>query len=200
MKTRLTFIRHGETDWNIRGIVQGASNVPLNLNGMQQAYQKAPFFKQHSYTAAYSSPLVRARQTLDIILSENKLSLPIQIDDRIVERRFGNIEGKHVNFIKSLVSHGNLPYNYEHNELLEQRLKHFMNDMTFKHPGESLIIVAHSHVLKAAQRSLSSQHEKQPYNTPLHNLGVYVFEYSHSNHTWTTLLQDSNELCSRTNN
>lgn len=66
--TRVVLVRHGETDWNARGVYQGWRDVPLNGRGRSQARALATALAGVAIDAAYSSPLSRARETAEIAL------------------------------------------------------------------------------------------------------------------------------------
>ena len=96
------FLRHGETEWNALGRLQGAKDIPLNARGRGQAAQAAAIladlFKRESKDKAalpyVSSPLGRARQTME--LARAKLELPpsdYSLDDRLREIGYGTWEG-----------------------------------------------------------------------------------------------------------
>ncbi len=65
----ILLVRHGETDWNRSGRIMGARPVPLNQNGITQVARLALQLTALSAPALYSSPLIRARQTADILAS-----------------------------------------------------------------------------------------------------------------------------------
>jgi broad specificity phosphatase PhoE len=95
---RLFLVRHGETDWNREGRLQGGQDIPLNALGREQAAEAArrlraltPSFAQSDYVA---SPMQRARETMTILRRE--LGLPpedFHIDERLRELTFGDWEG-----------------------------------------------------------------------------------------------------------
>lgn len=64
---RLIFIRHGETDWNATLRYQGHANVPLNEKGRDQARRVGARLARYTTTALYSSDIVRAAQTAELI-------------------------------------------------------------------------------------------------------------------------------------
>ena len=88
------FIRHGETDFNKRCLIQGMSDIPLNDKGVQQAGVAANWFKAQNITfdKVFSSPLVRARKTAAIV--SGRTFEAVQPDARIREMDFGVDEGK----------------------------------------------------------------------------------------------------------
>lgn len=87
------FVRHGQTDWNKDGFLQGQSDIPLNQTGIMQAQKVKEMMKDISIDQVYCSPLQRTRETATII-NEN-WNLPIMEDPLLLERNFGEIEGKH---------------------------------------------------------------------------------------------------------
>ena len=60
---RVFIVRHGETDWNLEHKFQGEVDIPLNLNGIEQAQRIANRLRLEYFDAIFTSPLVRALQT-----------------------------------------------------------------------------------------------------------------------------------------
>ncbi len=87
----LYIIRHGKTDWNERHKLQGITDIPLNENGRKMAADAAKEYKDINFDVCYCSPLVRARETAEILLKDR--DVPIIIDDRLREMGFGIYEG-----------------------------------------------------------------------------------------------------------
>lgn len=85
------FIRHGETDWNKDGKLQGRVDIPLNTEGRQVAELTGEALKEVPFDVAFTSPLMRAYETAEIILRGRKI--PIIKEDRIIEVGFGAYEG-----------------------------------------------------------------------------------------------------------
>ena len=96
------FIRHGETDFNKRCLIQGMSDIPLNDKGIQQAGIAAEWFEKQNITfdRVFASPLVRARKTAAIV--SGRTFEAVQPDARIREMNFGVDEGKPYSLIKDL--------------------------------------------------------------------------------------------------
>ena len=63
-------VRHGQTDWNARKIVQGVTDIPLNETGLAQAARARDLMKDVPIDIIYSSPLVRAYRTAEIIKAD----------------------------------------------------------------------------------------------------------------------------------
>ena len=88
----ITLVRHGQTDANLNGILQGSGlDMDLNEHGRQQAKLTAEHLKERNFTMAFSSPLLRARNTAETILRYHRCSLTIE--PLIAERSYGALEG-----------------------------------------------------------------------------------------------------------
>ena len=90
--TRFFLARHGETDWNARGKLQGHTDIPLNESGQAQARALAARLLRENVKAVVTSDLSRARETGAIIASELSLPAP-HVDLELRERCFGVFEG-----------------------------------------------------------------------------------------------------------
>lgn len=95
---RITFIRHGATDWNLEKRYLGHTDLPLNETGRLQAREVAEQLEEITFDAVYSSDLKRAFQTAQIvtgIIGRRGSVSPEQItpDQRLREMHFGLIEG-----------------------------------------------------------------------------------------------------------
>ncbi len=84
--------RHGETDWNATGVLQGWLDIPINDLGREQARQLADKVAAYGLTRVYSSPLRRAAETADILVRQLRLASPILLEG-LKERNFGAIQG-----------------------------------------------------------------------------------------------------------
>lgn len=91
-KNPFYFVRHGETDWNKRGIYQGSSDIPLNDAGIEQAHMIARLLKNEPIAHIVTSPLIRAKQTAEIIAEH--LGKPITTIDELKELSLGEKEGQ----------------------------------------------------------------------------------------------------------
>ena len=88
----LYVIRHGETKWNVERRLQGRSDVELNEYGIYLAEVTAEALKDVNFDVIYSSPLIRAYKTAEIIRGDRNIN--IITDDRLKEMCFGDYEGK----------------------------------------------------------------------------------------------------------
>lgn len=155
-------VRHGETDWNIKGFVQGQSDIPLNQKGEQQAKELADQLKNIHFDAIYSSDLMRAKRTAEIIAQEKKLAI---LTTKILrERDFGDFEGKKADFLiawrkslkkgienltqeeKELLRNKNP--NIESDESLMQRFIPFIREIAVGYPGKNILIITHGSMMR----------------------------------------------------
>src|SRR5215217_4614172 len=90
-RTQLIIVRHGQTEWNIRGIRQGFLDSPLTTKGLAQAKALGQRLGREKFTALYSSDLGRALQTAQEIA--NVTGHEIVTDARLRERHLGIFQG-----------------------------------------------------------------------------------------------------------
>ncbi|HAM78092.1 MAG TPA: histidine phosphatase family protein [Treponema sp.] len=93
MSCHIYIARHGESQWNAEGKVQGVTDIPLNQKGIEQAHVLAKKIKEEKIPIdmILHSPLCRAAETARIIAEEN--GLPLALESRLIEQNFGEFEG-----------------------------------------------------------------------------------------------------------
>ncbi len=131
--TDLILIRHGETDWNIEGRYQGQSDVSLNSEGLKQAEELAQQFQHEALDAIYSSDLIRAHQTAEILSRIN--GAPLFLDPRLREIDQGEWEGMLFQDIRS-----------RYTEAFEERLR---DPLQVAPPGGETVGQVRDRVLEA---------------------------------------------------
>ena len=89
---QILFLRHGQTDWNREGRLQGRSDPPLNATGLAEAAEAARRLAQQEVGRIVSSPLSRAGQTAEIVA--RGLGRAVTTDAMLIERSFGALEGR----------------------------------------------------------------------------------------------------------
>lgn len=88
---KITLVRHGKTDKNFEGIMQGTSNELLNDSGRRMCQRLRSELKDEHFDVCYMSPLVRCVETAMILVGDR---VPIIPDKRLIERNIGEFEGK----------------------------------------------------------------------------------------------------------
>jgi 2,3-bisphosphoglycerate-dependent phosphoglycerate mutase len=161
---RLCVVRHGETDWNLAGILQGWFDVPLNDQGRQQARDLATAFAEQGFDRVYSSPLSRALETAEIIATGLGLPPP-SIHEGLKERHFGALQGVPKAELAELnplllqqILRRNPAAHFEAGETMDQvatRVLDAILDLAMDHPGEQLLVITHGWVMDVITRHIS---------------------------------------------
>lgn len=89
---KLYLIRHGQTDWNVEGRIQGRQDIPLNDTGRAQALLLARGMEKRPVTAVYTSPQLRALDTARAVAAVHEA--PIHSLPQLAEISYGDWEGR----------------------------------------------------------------------------------------------------------
>jgi probable phosphoglycerate mutase len=162
--TFLCIARHGETDWNAAGILQGWIDVPLNATGRQQSVEMAQVLAACGFARIWSSPLVRALDTARAIAAQLGLSAPA-CHDGLKERNFGVFQGIPKVELAELnpvlcqqILKRNPAATFEEGETMDEfadRVLGALADIATAHAGERALIVTHGWVMDAITRHVS---------------------------------------------
>jgi 2,3-bisphosphoglycerate-dependent phosphoglycerate mutase len=183
--TRILLVRHGETDWNATGRIQGHNDTPLNAAGCLQAQRAAQRLAREPIRALYSSDLSRAFETATIIGAS--LGLTVVASPRLRERRYGAWEGLTAAEIqarypelfaiwRSRSTDFAPPQGETRNELLTRALAE-LQLIARRHPNDAVVVVTHgglcyvliSHILGSVN---GNQREFSFGNASIHTLHV----------------------------
>jgi alpha-ribazole phosphatase len=148
--TQVVLIRHGETEWNRDGRIQGHHDVPLSERGVQQAERLAEWLAGEPLDAVYTSDLQRSRVTAQIIARER---VPLLLEPRLREARFGVFEGLSTAEIRAAYPEAfrlwradairHRPPGGETLEDLQERCMAALKERLPLHPGQTVAVVAH---------------------------------------------------------
>ena len=178
--TRVIAIRHGETDWNLEGRVQGHLDVPLNPLGLQQAERLAQALGRDGIDVVYSSDLMRARQTAEAVVRQG--GQPFQLEPGLRERDFGSFQGLTFSQIEAQFPEqarlwrerdpdyrpgGGESLNLFYARCLEASLR-----LARAHPGQTIALVAHGGVMDCLYRAATHQGLQAPRSWPLENASI----------------------------
>ena len=100
----LALVRHGESIWNAEDRFTGWIDVPLSPKGEEEARQAGRLLKRYEFRIAYTSALSRAQQTLDLMLEEMGVDIPIIRDQALNERFYGDLQGLNKQKMRELYS------------------------------------------------------------------------------------------------
>ena len=184
---KIYFIRHGETIWNKEKKIQGQSDIPLNEYGKELAYITAEAIKEIPFDIVYSSPLIRAKETAEILV-ENR-NLDIHVDSRLTEMSFGEGEGES---LPEIHSHPEMKlYNFIHNpgeyipptggetfEELYERCKSFIEDviLSAETQYDSILIVGHGALIRGMIHYINNRPSKDFWIVTHKNCSVTIAE------------------------
>lgn len=135
-------IRHGKTIWNKEKKIAGRKDIPLCEEGIKQAYLLKDKLKDIDFDIVYSSPLKRAIQTAKIITDKELI-----LDDRIIERNNGLLEGKLKYEIEQIDFNNPNEKRYDIENIVDfrKRINNFFDEIT-KYKDKNILVVTHAGV------------------------------------------------------
>jgi len=148
----LAIVRHGLTNYNQNGLVQGRVNVPLNKTGRMQSEMLGEKLRNEneSFDIIASSSLSRALETSMIIKKKLKNNGFIHVLHDFVERDFYHLDGTPVETAMPLVRIKNYKHeHYEYDDKMVERISKATFKLYERFKDEKVLLVAHSHVIKA---------------------------------------------------
>lgn len=159
--TRLCLVRHGETDWNAERRLQGHIDIPLNATGVAQAAAAANALPGATFSACYSSDLLRALHTAQAAC--RALGLEARTLPALRERHYGHFQG--LTYHEAASRHADdyarfeardpdfaFPGGGESLRGFAERIQACLTDIVARHPGETVLVVTHGGVLDVAHR------------------------------------------------
>lgn len=159
--TSFYIVRHGQSIWNKKSLLQGQANPPLSVVGKRQATTLARIIKQLPINLIYTSDLLRAQETASIIAKES--NLPIYTSTALREQSLGSFEGKPYSYWNEQYSRISNKYTalsdgekllFKLSEDMESdkdavdRLISFLREITNTHKNKNVLIVTHGSILR----------------------------------------------------
>ena len=198
---KLYFVRHGRTEWNEEGRIQGANgDSPLLESSIQQLEALGQHLSQTYFDASYSSDLPRAVHTAQIILKQNQHPITLQETPALREWHLGRLEGRKIMELKALYPEEMEAFRHDlsqfHHNLFDaeslsdttKRTCDFVKSLKGKEL-DTVLIVGHGANLTASIRTLlGNKPEELCKNGGLDNASVTIlttddFEHYHLE-TW----------------
>lgn len=206
---KLYFVRHGRTEWNEEGRIQGANgDSPLLESSIQQLEALGQHLSQTYFDAAYSSDLPRAVHTAQILLKQNQHPITLQETPALREWRLGRLEGRKIMELKALYPEEMRAFRHNlsqfHHNLFDaeslsdttKRTCDFVKSLKGKEL-DTVLIVGHGANLTASIRTLlGNKPEELRKNGGLDNASVTILTTDDFEHylleTWndTSYLED----------
>lgn len=187
MPKKITIVRHGQTNYNLRDILQGQLHISLDKTGIDQAYKAAELLKDEVFDVIFSSDLKRTMQTAEIIAK--KVNHKILPTPDIRERGLGNLEGKHkdIAFKAIGVKKDAFPlhhfwnfqerkehriFNMESKEALFKRVNKFLQMIRADFKDKNILLISHGGTIRAILQELGFTDEEYLKNLPIHNASI----------------------------
>ena len=176
--TTLILIRHGETEWNREGRIQGHLDSALTPEGIEQARACGVRLRPESFDQVVASDLMRVRHTT-ALLTEGR-EFPIRFDTALRERSYGIGEGLtyaeldslHATYISSVrVTDPDFAVeNSESRREFHTRVTTAMRQIAAQHAGHRVLVVTHGGVLGAIYRWLNKMPISSPFKVAIPNV------------------------------
>lgn len=187
--TTLYLIRHGETDWNLNGLIQGHRDIALNETGLRQAQLLAGELKEITFDAVYASPLLRAYDTAkhlsdDVVTDPRLRELAWGIYEGVSWSEFYSAEDAKLKKLEEL-SHQEKRH-FKIHETIESyyevytRAKASLDDIVLNHPGQQIAVVTHGGLMKGILSELERVDRKQ---IAVGNTGYVVIKVEETQYT-----------------
>ena len=181
------FMRHGEADNNVNRILVGR-HIESHLTeiGRQQVRDTANYLKEIVVDKVFVSPVIRARETAEIVC--DVINLDYEIDERLYEIELGKLVG--MNYEDIIEKHGNLflkfysgdeqmldDYGVESFTSVKMRIKHLLDEATERYPDKNIIFVTHLDPIKAAISLLLDLKPEALYQWHIRNAALTILKH-----------------------
>lgn len=188
--TELVVIRHGETEWNVQGRMQGHLDSPLTATGLMQAQALANKLQTDSFNAFYSSDLLRAYQTAQMIADKHQAT--VTKVEGLRERNLGIFQGLTRQEVRNQFSEDiggfridNPDYIVPEGESLLQfrrRCISSFEQLALAHQGQRILVVTHGGVLISLFKHTLGLSPETPRRFKILNTSLNVFSFE--NNIW----------------
>ena len=171
---KLVIVRHGQSIWNKENRFTGWVDVDLTEQGVQEAERAAELLKGYQFDEAFTSELIRANRTLDIILERiGQKDIPVTKDERLNERMYGDLQGKNKDEMREEYGEEQVhiwrrsydvapPGGESLKDTADRVLPYFEKSIVPKlKKGENIIIAAHGNSLRALIMKLENLDPKE---------------------------------------
>lgn len=186
---RLYIIRHGETEWNLEHRLQGQKDSCLTANGLAQAKERAKNLAKIYFDEIFSSDLLRAKQTAEIIALEHKLA--VKTNQLLRERSFGKYEGTLITEFETELKEMlhkqetlsekeqfsfKLSSEVESDEEIVTRMITFVREIAAAYLGKTVAVVCHGSIMRSFLVHLGFGNYSELRFGAIGNLGYFILE------------------------
>jgi len=168
---QFVFLRHGQTDWNLAGRIQGHTDIALNATGIEQARAAAVRLQNRGIDRIVSSPLQRASVTAQAVA--DRLGVPLHMDAALQERSYGAFEGRIRDEIRRQYAippdepiRAIVPADAEPWAATCARARAAVRKWLDLHPGDTLLFVSHDGIFRVLHEQLAGTRPSAGNATP----------------------------------
>jgi 2,3-bisphosphoglycerate-dependent phosphoglycerate mutase len=185
----LILIRHGQSEWNAKGLWTGWNDIDLNEKGREEARNAAEKLSDIKIDKAYTSDLKRAQQTLQEIKHKLKLQkLPTIIAPELKERNYGDLAGKNKWKVKEKYGEEQfkkwrrgwdepIPNGESLKDVYSRVIPYYeKNILPAIKKGENILISAHGNSLRALVKNLDNISDSEISNLEIGTGEVYIYQ------------------------
>ena len=178
---RLYLLRHGQTEFNVKKLVQGRCNSPLTDLGRQQAQTAAAWLKSHGVVPdkVVSSPLGRAMDTANLVATELLgAGAAVEPCEGIIERCYGTFEeGPHDALPTDVWDPGEdlVPFGGEGSRALQERMVRTLTNLISAEGIETLLAVSHGSASRQFIKAAAPEGFELPAKLP--NCAIMIFDF-----------------------
>jgi len=171
----ICLVRHGQTNWNKKTLIQGCTDNVLNETGITQAINVGDYLKEAdpSWDIIMSSPLKRAVQTAEIVSKKIDYNKKIIINPQVIERNFGELEGAVLTSDTYDLLFEEKVKDLELKKDLQSRAINALLDISEKYPNQKVLVCSHAQFIKAVITYLDSNFN---FRSVLENSSLNYFE------------------------
>ena len=181
--------RHGETIWNTQQKMQGHQDSPLTENGINQAKEVGKMLKDIKFSYGFSSDLMRAKKTAEIISADH--DLVIKTSQLLRESRLGKFEGKKLDYFKeelkdaiehreSLSDDNKMKYkihpDVESYEESSTRMITFFREVALAYRGKNVLVVSHAGIIRSTLVKMGFATDKELPHGSIPNTSYAIIE------------------------
>lgn len=181
---KIYVLRHGQTDWNLKGKIQGNTDIELNYKGIEQAKKVSEIIKYKNINIIICSPLKRTKQTAEII--KDVINCDILYEDALKERNYGIFEGLFRNDIQNsginLDNFNNYYLNlkYKNIETIHNfctRVWKFLDNLKIAYIDKNILLVSHGGTIRVINAYFNGIKKNGMLDsTGLNNCEILIYE------------------------
>lgn len=201
----LVLVRHGKSEWNEKGLWTGWTDIPLVESGILEAKRTGEELQDIKFDYAYSSALIRAKQTLEEIFKVTGQSLPIIESKALNERNYGDYTGKNKWEVKKEIGEEEfkelrrgwnypIPNGESLKEVFEREIPYFQDEIEPKlKNGKNVIIASSGNALRAIVKYLEDISEEKIAGLEIGTGEAFVYEVDESGRVVNKEIRGKNE-------